>query len=270
LTTGASSGQQFQFGHQWIGLLLFLGLGVQGGLGWYHHKKYEEDKPTSRRWFTHAHLWLGRFLLFLALINIGLGIQLYGDSAGAQAVWYIFAIGVVGTYAFFYWRIHIRTRKRVNDSFDPSLLEDPAARLQPVEDSNRPYESYRPVNVAAMSDNDLGTYRSEYYDSGEMGVNEYGERVENPTVTALNRPTTASPGTYAGRRYDTPVELVPGPYVPTEPLRPSYMEASPQQDPFQDARPRTGTRPRTGLAYPVSAVSDEEIPPIAAPPYVYS
>ena len=83
--SGASSGQHFQFGHQWIGLLLFLGLGIQGGLGWYHHKRYEEDKPTERRWFTHAHLWLGRFLLFFALINIGLGIQLYGDGAGAQA-----------------------------------------------------------------------------------------------------------------------------------------------------------------------------------------
>ena len=304
LISGASSGQHFQFGHQWLGLILFIGLGIQGGLGWYHHKRYKEDKPTSKRWFTHAHLWLGRFLLFFALINIGLGIQLYGDSAAAQAVWYIFTIALAGAYAFFYWRTYIRKRKRINDSFDPSPFEDPS---KPDEPNTQNYESYRPVNVAAMSDNDLGTYHSEYYDPQESGVNEYGGRIDVPTITAVNRPTMVSSGTSAGRRYDIPNPLAtgPGPYRPTEPLRPGY---DPQEDPFQDTRPRTGNRPRTGVPYPpadpfqdtrprtgvpyqqeetfqetrprtgnrprtgvpypLSAVSNEEMPDLSAPPYI--
>src|SRR5579859_8132612 len=44
---------------------------------------------------------------------------------------------------------------------DPSPFED-----QP-QDELATYETYRPVNAAAMSDNDLGTYQSEYYDPVE-------------------------------------------------------------------------------------------------------
>jgi hypothetical protein len=121
----ASSGQNFQFAHQWLGLIICIGLCLQAVLGWYHHKRYVEDKPTTRRWFTHGHLWLGRILLGFAVINVGLGIQLYGDSAAAQAVWYIIAIVAVGTYAFFYWRGNVQRRKRVKDALVPSPFEDP-------------------------------------------------------------------------------------------------------------------------------------------------
>ena len=263
--SGASSGQQFKFGHQWVGLLLFLGLMIQGGLGWYHHKRYQENKPTSRRWFTHAHLWLGRFLLFLGLINIGLGIQLYGDGAAAQAIWYLLTIATVGTYAFFYWRIHYRNVRRKNDAFDPSPFEERPS----IDDPNRNYEPYRPVNIAAMSDNDLGTYQSEYYDPEEAGVDEYGTRFQRPqTVTAVNRPPTAAPGTSAGRRYDiNPTPTIPGPYGNTEPLRPS-VPVDPR-DPFLDPRPRTGTRPRPSVPYPVTEVDPDEFPHDTAPPYSY-
>ena len=261
-TIGASTGQQFKFGHQWLGGLVCFGLLIQAALGWYHHKRYVQDKPTSRRWFTHVHLWLGRFLLFFALITIGLGIQLYGDGAAAQAMWYIFTIIFVAAYGFFYWRIHLQRRKRINDAFDPSPFEDPTNA-----DNGAPkvYEPYRPINVAAMNDNDLGTYRSEYYDPDESGVNEYGARVQTgntATITAVNRPGTAVPSTSAGRRYDTPT--VPGPYRPTEPLRP--VQSDPQLDPFADPyRPRTG---RSQAPYPSSMASAEEsMPSVSAPPY---
>jgi hypothetical protein len=245
-----------------LGLILFLALFVQGGLGWYHHKRYQEDKPTSRRWFTHLHLWLGRLLLFLALINIGLGMQLYGDGPGAQAGWYVISIALMALYTFFLWRNFYRTKKRANDAFDPSQFEDGTS-----EDGQKTYESFRPVNVAAMSDNDLGTYRSEYYDPVNSGVDEYGARVR--TSHTLNRPTTAAPpATTAGRRYDIgPTPTLPGPFAPTEPLRMSIPQVDPQQDPFRDspARPLTGARPRTGVPYPVSMVSHEEMPLSMAP-----
>jgi len=206
---------------------------------------------------------------------MGLGIQLYGDGAGAQAVWYLLTIALVSAYAFFYWRIHYRKRRRINDSFDPSPFEDGggAPPPPPLDDPNKPYDSYRPLNVAAMNDNDLGTYRSEYYDPEEEGLNEYGSRVnlhQTPTITAVNRPSTAaSPTTSAGRRYDfLPTPSIPGPYGPTEPLRPAVLE-DPLRDPFADPRPRTGNRPRTGLPYPaMEADPDEYSPVMNAPPYV--
>jgi len=208
------------------------------------------------------HLWLGRLLLFFALINIGLGIQLYGDGAAVQAVWYIFVIAVVAAYGFFYWRIHLQKRKRTNDAFDPSPFEDPTE-----EGTTKPYEPLRQQShVVTMNDNDLGTYRSEYYDPDDSGVNEYGARVQGggvPTITAVNRPTTAVPSTSAGRRYDTPT--VAGPYGSTEPLR-TGGQSDAQVDPFADPyRPRTG---RSQAPYPTSMVSTQEsMPSTSAPPY---
>jgi hypothetical protein len=104
-------------------------------LGWYHHKRYVEDNPTSRRWYTHLHLWLGRLLLFLGLINMGLGIQLYGDGAAPQAIWYVLVMAAVSAYGFFFWRIHLQKRKH-NDS---SPFEDPAEEGRTG--GPKPYES---------------------------------------------------------------------------------------------------------------------------------
>jgi hypothetical protein len=251
--TGASKGQQFQFGHQWLGLIIFLALILQAALGWYHHRRYVADKPTSRRWFTHAHLWLGRLLLFLALINIGLGMQLYGNSVGAQVGWYLITIIITALYAFFYWRTFYRNKKRLGDAFDPPSFDGSQEDISPPNN----YETYRPrSNVAAMNDNDLGTYRSEYYDTVDPGVDEFGARPQ--TVMAVNRPATALPS--GGRQYDiAPTPHLTGPYGPTEPLRPT-TQSSPHQDPFRDPRPRTGA------LYPVSMVSHEDMLE-AAPAY---
>jgi hypothetical protein len=109
-----------------------------------------------------------------------------------------------------------------------------------------------------MSDNDLGTYRSEYYDTMDPGVDEFGR---SQTVMAVNRPPTAAPS--GGRTYDlTPTPQLQGPYGPTEPLRPG-TQGQAQLDPFRDP-----ARPRTGVPYPVSMVSHEDMPDTSAPPYV--
>jgi len=216
----------------------------QGLIGFYHHRRFKEDKPTSRRWFTHVHLWLGRTLLFLALINIGLGIQLYGNGAGAQAGWYLFTIALVAGYAFAYWHKFLRKRKRVLDAFDPTPFE---AGADDVDEGQKSYEPYRPVNAAAMGDNDLGNYRPEYYDQPPGPDHSRLQSVPNPTITAIGRPTTASVS-QVGRRYDLHTPTLQGPYSTTEPLRPGF-QGDPQIDPFLDTqttRPLTGARPRTG------------------------
>jgi Eukaryotic cytochrome b561 len=266
---GASKGQHFQFAHQWLGLLLFLLLICQGGIGFYHHQRFKKDQPITRRWFTHVHLWLGRTLLFLALINIGLGIQLYGAGVGAQAAWYLFTIALVVAYAFAYWHQFIRNRKRALDKFDPSQFEDSGADDNP--------QKYEPVRPVAITDTHLGgTYRSDFFD--QASTDEVGaKRNPVPTVTAVGRPTTASVS-QGNRRYDLPPQNIPGPYS-TEPLRTSNVSSQERytdtyQEPQQTrpvtgaralgARPQTGRpqtgRPPTGRARQVyySSMDDDE------------
>jgi hypothetical protein len=242
---GASKGQHYQFAHQWLGTLLFLAMICQAAVGFYHHRRFKEDKPSSRRWFTHLHIWLGRSLIFLALINIGLGIQLYGDGPGALAGWYLFNIALVAGYAFAYWYHFLRQRKRRLDAFDPTPFEGGD------DDASKSYEPVR-INPEAMSDNDLGTYREDYYEppSGQTNPSQF-QAVHNPTITAVGRPTTAS-RSQIGRRYDIPTPLAAGPYPTTEPLRTSF-QGDPQVDPFVDsypARPLTGARPRPPTGRP--------------------
>lgn len=243
---------------------------MQGGLGWYHHKRYLEDKPKRRRWFTHVHLWLGRLLIFLALINIGLGIQLFGNGPGAQAGWYIFAIAIMAGYAFFYWQQFYRQRKIRRDAFDPTPFERNDSH-DPDSQGPKPYEPLRPVNVVAMSDSDLGTYRSEYYSplnsrGQDATVDEYGARTAGPrpTTNPVRPGTAAPPATGARRRYDiAPTPVVQGPYPPPEPLRPAAGAA--MENPFLDDLPER-RRPMTvkprGPAppYPASMGSYEEVP----------
>jgi hypothetical protein len=234
---GASKGQHFKFAHQWLGLIIFLALISQAGLGFYHHRRFKEEQPNTRRWFTHVHLWLGRSLLFLALINMGLGIQLFGDGAGAQAGWYLFTIALVAGYAFAYWHQFYRKRKRILDSFDPLQFEDGGDDKPP-----KTYEAYRLVSVPAMNDNNLGTYRSDFFD---LVADEHGAKNASvPTVTAVGRPTTAS-ATQLNRRYDLPTPVTSGPF--TEPQRTSNVSSSDQyidtyQEPQQSTRPLTGAR----------------------------
>jgi len=57
--------------------------------GYYHHQRYVIDRPTSRRWFTHAHLWLGRLVILTGLINCGTGLDLAKVSKTGQIAWYV-------------------------------------------------------------------------------------------------------------------------------------------------------------------------------------
>src|SRR5579871_1355071 len=49
---------------------------LQGFLGYYHHYRYEKDKPTERRWFTYLHIVGGLILVFLGLLNCGSGLTM--------------------------------------------------------------------------------------------------------------------------------------------------------------------------------------------------
>ena len=62
---------------------------VQAVFGWYHHRRFVQDTPTRRRWFTHVHLWLGRILILCGMANCGFGFPLSNVEFRWAVVWWI-------------------------------------------------------------------------------------------------------------------------------------------------------------------------------------
>jgi hypothetical protein len=90
---------------------------VQLGLGIYHHVRYIRDKPPSRRWYTHAHLWLGRSIIIAGLINAGLGLRQALVSWTWVGIWW----AICGALAFSYIiasvvMVHFRRVKRAQQA----------------------------------------------------------------------------------------------------------------------------------------------------------
>lgn len=89
-------------GHPILGTIIIALLLLQPVLGYVHHRIYTQRKePTG--WGV-AHVWYGRLLILLAVINGGLGLQLsdntvkgeiaYGVVAGVMFLLYLAVLGV--------------------------------------------------------------------------------------------------------------------------------------------------------------------------------
>lgn len=80
--------------HPIIGLIVFLFLTIQPFAGVLHHNSY---KKTHRRTITsYFHVWTGRLLIILGMINGGLGIKLAGDVRTGYKIAYGVVAGAVG------------------------------------------------------------------------------------------------------------------------------------------------------------------------------
>ena len=80
---------------------------VQAALGQLHHAEYQRTGMRSA--WSYAHIWLGRTVIMLAIINggIGLGPSLANASTGQIAAYSVVALIVAITYTSFYlvqWR----------------------------------------------------------------------------------------------------------------------------------------------------------------------
>jgi hypothetical protein len=79
----------WRYPHAAIGLLVLIGAFFQPWLGYIHHKIFKRrldaidagdtTKKLGRTVITHLHLWLGRLLITLGVINGGLGIMVTWD-----------------------------------------------------------------------------------------------------------------------------------------------------------------------------------------------
>lgn len=79
--------------HSIIGIILIALLLIQPILSLTHHRIYRRDKKRTK--WAVSHVWLGRSLLTLGVINGGLGIQLSENTRGSMV-----AYGVVAAVVF--------------------------------------------------------------------------------------------------------------------------------------------------------------------------
>ncbi|KAI9844188.1 MAG: hypothetical protein M1838_002291 [Thelocarpon superellum] len=87
----------FHVPHTVIGLVVVGLLAVQLALGILHHSMYLRTRRASVP--THLHIWLGRIVLLLGLINGGLGLQL-ADNTRSGCIAYGVVAGIVGVSYF--------------------------------------------------------------------------------------------------------------------------------------------------------------------------
>lgn len=83
--------------HAIIGIVLLAAVFFMPALGWMHHMMFK--KVGSRTMWSHAHIWLGRAVIPLGIINGGLGIRLAycrGNSSKAGKIVYGVIAGLMG------------------------------------------------------------------------------------------------------------------------------------------------------------------------------
>ncbi|KAK7531576.1 uncharacterized protein J3D65DRAFT_638043 [Phyllosticta citribraziliensis] len=79
--------------HPIIGVVLFVFLFFQPIFGWLHHVLFK--KYGGRTFWSQLHIWLGRILITLGVINGGLGLKLAGNTQKRYTVTYGVIAGVI-------------------------------------------------------------------------------------------------------------------------------------------------------------------------------
>lgn len=57
-------------------------LGLQPIFGWFHHRHFVKHK--RRGIISHIHIWYGRCLIIVGIVNGGLGLRLSGSAPGSD------------------------------------------------------------------------------------------------------------------------------------------------------------------------------------------
>ncbi|KAH8821368.1 hypothetical protein F5884DRAFT_894148 [Xylogone sp. PMI_703] len=72
-------------GHAILGTIITALFLLQPLIGIWHHTLFKSDKVNEL--IHQGHIWLGRLLIILGLVNGGLGIDLANNSPGGEKVW---------------------------------------------------------------------------------------------------------------------------------------------------------------------------------------
>lgn len=83
--------------HTVFGTVIVALFVLQPFLGLIHHNFYK--KYQKRTGISHTHIWFGRIIMVLAIINGGLGLQLAANSTGGEIAYGVIAGVVMLAYA---------------------------------------------------------------------------------------------------------------------------------------------------------------------------
>lgn len=105
--------KSFDSGHQIIGIVVFLLLFPQWILGYIHHKQYPQKR--RRTWITQSHRILGPTLLFVAIVNGGVGFK-FADAATKSIIAYAIVVGVIAAIIVVMMVLKTRQKKMAAES----------------------------------------------------------------------------------------------------------------------------------------------------------
>ena len=105
-----------------MGTVIVAGLLLQPFLGFIHHWSFRKTQgPTA---WTYTHVWYGRILILLGMINGGLGLKLAANSTGGMIAYGVVA-GVIGvTYLVVVVGFEWKKAKSGANQASPSEIEE--------------------------------------------------------------------------------------------------------------------------------------------------
>ncbi|KAI1107590.1 putative iron reductase domain protein [Jackrogersella minutella] len=116
--------------HTLFGTVIVCLMAVQPVLGWLHHRYFLKNQ--SRGLISHAHIWYGRALLIMGVVNGGLGLQL-ADSSRTFVLAYSILAGVIfavyiaaSIFADFVQELYLKELK----AYKPTPIKDSDAAGQ--------------------------------------------------------------------------------------------------------------------------------------------
>lgn len=129
--------------HPIIGIVVFVCLFFQPIFGFLHHSLFK--KYASRTFWSYAHIWLGRGVITLGIINGGLGFKL-ADTMRMGSRSGMIAYSVVAGIVWLVWVASIvigeRRRKNARAAAPPKYTESPRAETQQRGDIPHPEEGH--------------------------------------------------------------------------------------------------------------------------------
>jgi hypothetical protein len=105
--------------HPIIGVVLFILLVAQPFLGYMHHVAFKKNQ--ARGFWSHGHVWLGRTIITLGIINGGLGFMLANNTSYGPIVYGV----VAGVFYLAYVVAVIIGERRRARALPPKYEESP-------------------------------------------------------------------------------------------------------------------------------------------------
>ena len=110
-------------GHPIIGTIVIGLLVVQPFLGYVHHLIYVREH--KRTFWIYSHIWYGRALIILAVINGGLGLQLSGNTVKGEIAYGVIAGVIFLLYLAVLAVSHMRKDSRHVGETGQKMWDDP-------------------------------------------------------------------------------------------------------------------------------------------------